>query len=80
MPGPISDSFDPEWGTGSKANDIDDALEEVYDRLTGLLSGAPPMDVRRLVTKDLPKPISATLTEKEWRLLRFAVERARESL
>jgi hypothetical protein len=81
MPGPISDSLDPEWGTGSKADEIDDALEEIYDRLTGLLHGAPPMDVRKLVkAKGMSRLIGAALTEKQWRLLRFSVERARESL
>lgn len=80
MPGPVSDSYDPEWGTSSKREEIDDALEHVYDRLTGLLSGMPPEDIRRLVNEDREQPIPATLTEWEWRILRFAVERARDCI
>lgn len=34
MPGPVSDSFDAEWGTTSAKVDISDALEGCYDRLT----------------------------------------------
>ena len=33
-----------------------------------------------LVRSQLSNPIAATLTEREWRLLRFAVERARDSI
>ncbi len=80
MPGPVSDSYDPEWGTSANAAEIHEALEGVYDRLTGILGGKTPMYILDLVTADLPLPVSATLTEKEWRLMRFAVERARESL
>lgn len=80
MPGPVSDSYDLEWGTAANGDEIDDALEEVYDRLTGILGGQPPKHILDLVREDLAVPIPATLSEKEWRLLRFAVERARESI
>lgn len=81
MPGSVSDNYDPEWGTSAKAQVIDDALESVYDRLTGFLGGKPPMDIRKLaIADDLERPISQTMTEREWRLLRFAIERARDSL
>jgi hypothetical protein len=80
MPGPISDSYDPEWGTGSVAGEIDDALGQVYHRLTELLEGRPPIYIVDVVRSEPGRSISATLTEREWRLLRFALERARESL
>ena len=80
MPGPVSDSYDPEWGTSANAAEIDNSLEEVYDQLTGILDGKPPMEIGVLVDEYLPTLISATLSEREWRLLRFAVERARDSI
>jgi hypothetical protein len=80
MPGPVSDSYDPEWGTSAVGSEIDDNLEQVYDRLTGILGGKPPIDIRKLIRMELPRDISATMTEKEWRLIRFAIERARDSL
>ena len=80
MPGPVSDSYDPEWGTSAFGKEIKTALDEVYDRLTGILGGRAPIDIRKLITMELDDPISATMTEYEWRLVRFALERAGESI
>lgn len=80
MPGPVSDSYDPEWGTGANAHEIKDALRGVYDRLTVVLGGQPPINILELVDMKLPRTIAATLTEKQWRLIRFALERAGESI
>jgi hypothetical protein len=61
MPGPVSDSYDPEWG--SHAGEIDDVLEAAYDRVSGILGGRAPLDIRELVRRsDLDRPNSATLT------------------
>ena len=80
MPGPVSDSYDPEWGTAANGDEIRDALSDVYDRLSGILGGREPMWIMELVGADLPTPIAATLSEREWRLLRFACERAQDSI
>lgn len=81
MPGPVSDSYDPEWGTGDNADQIQEAIQKVYDKLSGILDGRPPMYILDLVrSNQLNKRINATLTEKEWRILRFACERAKESI
>lgn len=80
MPGPVSDSYDPEWGTGTNVNRICDALVEVYRRLGDVLGRQPPLHILDLLDSDLPKPITATLSEREWRLLRFAAERALDSI
>jgi hypothetical protein len=80
MPGPVSDSYDVEWGTSSNGEMIKIALREVYEKLTNILDGKPPHFILDLVEEDLPTPISHTLTEKEWRLLRFSVERALDSI
>lgn len=80
MPGPVSDSYDPEWGTSSNAALITEQLWGVYDKISSILGGATPYYILDLVQKDLPECLPATLTEKEWRLIRFALERARDSL
>lgn len=80
MPGPVSDSFDPEFGTGERAHEIDRELLRLYERLTDLLGGRPPMYILDLVDADLPERHSLTLSEREWRILRFAIERARDSI
>ena len=79
MPGPVSDSYDPEFGTAANADEIRDALASVYTRLSKII-GAEPLYIMDLVRADLQRPIAAKLTEKQWRLLRFAIERAKESI
>ena len=81
MPGPVSDSYDPEFGTSHNVQQIKDALDDVYKTLTYVLDGQPPIYILDLVQADnLNNTIQARLTEKQWRLLRFCVERAGDSL
>ena len=82
MPGPVSDSFDPEWGTTSNAEPIHDAISTLYDRVSGILGHREPMDIRKLALQadELTQTIPATLTEWEWRIIRFSLERAGESI
>ncbi len=81
MPGPMSDSYHPEFSTGANADAITGALREVYHRVTDILGKRPPLyilDVVNLV--DCTMAANATLTEREWRLIRFAIERAIDSI
>lgn len=81
MPGPVSDSYDPEFGTRAKAGEISDALAGVYQQLTTILNDQPPINISELVERDdMNNGIEGRLTEKEWRLIRFALERAKESI
>lgn len=83
MPGDVSDSYDPEWGTEANRDAIFVALGQVYARVSAVLGGAPPMPILDLVAAEEsvpPATATARLTVKEWRLIRFALERAREDL
>lgn len=80
MPGPVSDSYDPEWGTRANAGDIQEELSHVYNLVSDVLGGSKPIYILDLVQEDLPNQLTATLTEKEWRIIRFALERASESV
>jgi len=80
MPGPVSDTIDHEWGTSSNASDIEDALKYMHNKLGGVIGG-PPDYILDVVHREEPgPPITATFTEQEWRVLRFACERAWENL
>lgn len=82
MPGPVSDSYDPEWGTADRASMIQNALLEMHARL-GNIIGSSPLPISQVVLGlgDLSgNLIEATLTEREWRILRFACERAAECI
>lgn len=80
MPGPMSDSYDPEFGTGHNCHRIREALARVYSRVSQILDSKPPIYILDLIDQDLPEPIQTTLSTKEWRLIRFALERAQESI
>lgn len=80
MPGPVSDSYDAEWGTSANGDMIRQALTGMHAQVSAILEHAPPLYVLELCAAELPRRIHATLTEKEWRWLRFACERAAESI
>jgi hypothetical protein len=80
MPGSISDSYDPEWGTSGNASEIILCLDSVYDRVSDVLEHRDSKYILELIDVELPTQIPATLTEKEWRLIRFAIDRARNSI
>ena len=83
MPGPVSDSFDPEFGTGENARIVADAIRgvlkkvEVQANLSSYL-----LNIVGLALDDdgLFPRASVDLSEREWRILRFAVLRALETL
>ena len=82
MPGPISDSFDPEWGTRAAAEPIDVALDTLYERVSGILGNREPIYILDLAGQhdELRTAVNATLSEWEWRIIRFAIERAQDSI
>lgn len=82
MPGPVSDSYDPEWGTSSKAGLIVDAVREQHESITEILDGAEPIYIGDLVNQRDQRTtvFQVCLTEWQLRILRFACERAGESI
>lgn len=79
MPGPVSDSYDPEWGTAETADEIVGALQTMYERVSLILNDKEPIDIRRLAgmaDKLTNQTLPMSLTEWEWRMIRFALERA----
>lgn len=79
MPGPISDSYDPEFGTGANASDVREAVQFMHAKL-GEIIGGPPKPILDVVRGGYCGGITAILDERCWRILRFACERALESL
>lgn len=80
MPGPVSDAYDGEFGTAETADDIREALAEEHRRVTGILNYQPPVFIGELIHMDQGPTISEALSERSWRLIRFALERAGESI
>ncbi len=80
MPGPVSDSYDHEFGTAENAAAVQNAIKAAYIIVTDVLDGQPPKPIMDVVLGGNGGGIEATLDERVWRCLRFACERALESL
>lgn len=80
MPGPVSDSYDPEFGTGDNAHAVRTAIEGVVARITTEL-GPTLHNIVAVVHEgpDGPEHPPA-FTENELRVIRFGLNRALESL
>lgn len=79
MPGPVSESYDSEWGTSSNAHALKENLTEMHKHLSEIIKDKPKYILN--VIDGQPGPnITATLTEQQWRILRFACERAEENI
>ena len=79
MPGPTSDSYDPEFGTGDNANSVRNAILKAIDKLTAKLGP----DLKNIVVvADGPKGkvFNVKLSEKDLRALRFAALRSLDSI
>jgi hypothetical protein len=76
----VSDSYDPEFGTGANAHDVRDAIEAVRDKLAAPLSE----ELRNIVELAHEGPVgrqhTVMLTENELRVVRFGLNRALESI
>lgn len=79
MPGAVSDSYDLEFGTGSNATDVAAAIRSVVARATELL-GPQLKNIVEVAQGEPGEVIDATLTEREWRIIRFGLSRALETI
>jgi len=81
MPGPVSDSYDPEFGTTQNAQDVRDGLIGVRDSIGNLIGKKLKPIVEVAQTENDPKEVAiAYFTERELRLIRFALNRAIEDI
>jgi hypothetical protein len=81
MSGPISDSYDPEFGTGANAQEVAAAVRDLIAKalIAGHLgSGLKPI-VDVVHGADGPS-FDMRFTERQLRVMRFALNRALESL
>lgn len=79
MPGPVSDSYDPEFGTGENAALVRENIQQQVDRLSPLLGERK--NILDVVKGRAGERLSGIrLTERDARVIRFALERALESI
>ena len=83
MPGPISDGYDPIFGTTTNAAHVKDAIRYMHTRLGDVIGSdvIPILNIVKPSGDELDRrKLTATLTEREWRVLRFACELASDSI
>ena len=79
MPGPVSDSYDPEFGTGENAHDVAEGLHEVVD-LMGESLGDELKNIVEVAQGGEGQCVYVRLSERHRRLIRFGLNRALESI
>jgi hypothetical protein len=82
MPGPVSDSYDPEFSTGSNRQDVADAIKALRDRASKALGTEELKNILEVVhgKNGNTKATLLIRNERELRILRFALNRALESI
>ena len=83
MPGPVSDSYDPEFGTGARAAEVLAALTKVRGVISEMIGSDELKDIVELAERynDVNLNVRAPgLNEEELRIIRFALDRASESM
>ncbi len=77
MPGPVSDSHDPEFGTAANRQDVEDAIREVVT-LIGNELGPQLKNVLEVVNGPIGPLRSLIFNERELRIIRFGLNRSLE--
>ncbi len=81
MPGPVSDSYDPEFSTAANAAEVEEAVKSVRDTITSIIGSEKLMNILDVCRMIENNPLhTAVFRERELRIIRFAMNRALESL
>ena len=72
MPGPVSDSFDPTWGTSANKGEVIDGIQDMDVILTKMLDNSPPRFILDVIREDNGPRELRELSERELRILRYA--------
>lgn len=79
MPGPVSDSYDPEFSTGARAHDVRSGIQSVIDRIGGHL-GPGLRNIVQVAQEEPGEPTGLTFDERQLRLIRFGLLRVLDSI
>ncbi len=79
MPGPVSDSYDPEFGTGANAHYVANRVRVVIAEINGR-HGPELKNIVEVVRGPTGTLSPIRFSEREIRIIRFGLIRALESL
>jgi len=77
MPGPVSDSYDPEFSTADQRYEFVQNYVRLHKKISEFIN-APPVDYRRIPYQPKGRLINGLLCERDWRFIRFAMEYMQE--
>lgn len=80
MPGPVSDSYDPEFGTGENADEVRMAVEGVREIISEAIGDPTLRDIVQVAAGPPGAAHDLRFSERQLRVMRFALNRALESL
>lgn len=80
MPGPVSDSYDPEFGTAANAAVVEKAIREAKQRITDIIGSGDLQNIIDVCSGPNGPKWSAQFTEREWLIIRFAMNMALQSM
>lgn len=72
MPGPVSDAYDPTYGTSGNRVLVYEAIQEVIDRITTLL-GERLVNIVQIADGEDGGQYQLLFSERELRLIRYAL-------
>ena len=72
MPGPVSDSYDPVWGTAEQAAEVKNGIREVVNGISHILN-SPPKYIRDVILEADGPQLAVSFSERELRIIRYAM-------
>lgn len=79
MPGPMSDAYDPEFSTQANADRIAGAIQDAVDRI-GIEIGLELQYILDVIDGEPGPKHRIAFSERELRVIRFALNRALETI
>ena len=80
MPGPVSDSYDPEFSTSANAQIVRDGIDEVRDQVSKYIGSDELKYIVTVCNDERKVARQCTFSERELRIIRFCLDRAKESI
>ena len=72
MPGPVSDAYDPVWGTTANGEEVHNGIQDMDVALTKILKNSPPRCILTVIREANGPKTLRKLSERELRILRYA--------
>ena len=79
MPGPVSDCYDPEFSTTANAYDVSCGIKKIVDGI-GVHLGPELKNIVGVVHGPRGKKFKVVVSERDMRIIRFALNRALETI